>query len=971
MPEIAHRAFQWVLFSFEPLSSDALVAFVSRDMADGKTEHADLDIHDVLDACCNLLDVDKDSELCRFSHLSVQEYLEEHRYQADKYATVGSSHDGLAVVTIQCLLEKNDPNVANEKLTETSSLRYAAKFWHLHARKSYNINISERLKGCINMMFSKEFSTAYSNWQCIHNCEEDDSDHYAHPSSSQHVNGRLPGTLYYASRFGFEFSVEKLLREGAKVTREGKLRSPIVAAAVHSHTGVVRQLLDADVSLLIQVEDVRFIMEKIDGDLTDLTETMTVLLESGALHLEEEMSNLGQNLTERITREDAITAAATNLRNGDKLMTILLKKWGSGFYITEDVVKAAAGNSESGDKTMAILFEERGANIPITEDVIKTAAGNKSGDKVIMIVLDKRADIPIIEDVMKTAAKNKYCGDRLITILLRHRGDTPITEDVVKAATGNNMIGDKIIAILLEERGADLPITEGIVAQISRRFNYSVIRLLLDKRGTDVPITEDVVDAAAMNHWSGEYIMTILLIERGADILITEGIVAQIARSFSEIVMGILFDKRRADIPITEEVVEAAASNKKNGHKIMAILIREHAADILLTEGVVEAAARNYSSGEDIMIVLLEERRVNISITEGLVVRVAGRFTERVMMILFDRRGSDIPITEEVVKAAAGNSASGGKIMAILFEERESDIPITEDVVEATARNCFTADEVMMVLLDKRGADIPITERVVKAMVENYSSGEAIMTMLLDKRGAEVPLTEDVVKESARNYWVADKLMTVLLNRRGDDIPITDDVIKAATENKNCGDRLVAMLLHHRADVLATQDVDETPAGNYPSVSFTRDARLIPGECEITLPLMPRTIEEPTTDQTEPLRAEFSRYLRAFSSFQSTGYFYPLTIAVSFDPGDIVVVDSMHASGWANGSVLNSGYRGWFPMNYCQTYNEIPMRPLLKALDDLWATLRSVSGSSFRGFGNQDLMRGPNAGVRFLLVSPL
>lgn len=161
MPEIAHRAFQWVLFAFEPLSSDALVAFVSRDMADGKTEHADLDIHDVLDACCNLLDVDKNSKLCRFSHLSVQEYLEQHHYQADKYATGGSSHDGLAMVTIQCLLENNDIKIANEKLAETSSLKYAAKFWHLHARKSYNINISERLKSCINMMFSKEFFTAY------------------------------------------------------------------------------------------------------------------------------------------------------------------------------------------------------------------------------------------------------------------------------------------------------------------------------------------------------------------------------------------------------------------------------------------------------------------------------------------------------------------------------------------------------------------------------------------------------------------------------------------------------------------------------------------------------------------------------------------------------------------------------------------------------------------------------------------
>ncbi|KAJ5857483.1 hypothetical protein N7455_008377 [Penicillium solitum] len=42
MPEIAHRAFQWVLFAFEPLSSDVLVAFVSRDMADGKAEYARL-----------------------------------------------------------------------------------------------------------------------------------------------------------------------------------------------------------------------------------------------------------------------------------------------------------------------------------------------------------------------------------------------------------------------------------------------------------------------------------------------------------------------------------------------------------------------------------------------------------------------------------------------------------------------------------------------------------------------------------------------------------------------------------------------------------------------------------------------------------------------------------------------------------------------------------------------------------------
>ncbi|KAJ5922520.1 hypothetical protein N7516_010223 [Penicillium verrucosum] len=121
------------------------------------------------------------------------------------------------------------------------------------------------------------------------------------------------------------------------------------------------------------------------------------------------------------------------------------------------------------------------------------------------------------------------------------------------------------------------------------------------------------------------------------------------------------------------------------------------------------------------------------------------------------------------------------------------------------------------------------------------------MTILLDKSGANVPITEDVVKEA-----VADKLTTVLLDRRGANIPITDDVMKTATENENCGDRLMAILLRQRAAVLATQDVDETAVGNHSSIAFNQNARLIQGESEITLPLIPRGIEVPTTDQTEP-----------------------------------------------------------------------------------------------------------------------
>src|SRR5271154_2734360 len=57
---------------------------------------------------------------------------------------------------------------------------------------------------------------------------------------------------------------------------------------------------------------------------------------------------------------------------------------------------------------------------------------------------------------------------------------------------------------------------------------------------------------------------------------------------------------------------------------------------------------------------------------------------------------------------------------------------------------------------------------------------------------------------------------------------------------------------------------------------------------------------------------------------------------------------------------------GWLPTNYCEAYENPPMRPLLKSLTDFWDTIRT-GNSSLDIFGNQDYMRGLIAGVRVLL----
>src|ERR1700734_1595385 len=73
--QIANRAFQWIMCSCTPLSRTELIAAVCQDPEmDTINSVDDMDLDIVLSACHNLLVVDPQLQVCRFSHLSVQEY---------------------------------------------------------------------------------------------------------------------------------------------------------------------------------------------------------------------------------------------------------------------------------------------------------------------------------------------------------------------------------------------------------------------------------------------------------------------------------------------------------------------------------------------------------------------------------------------------------------------------------------------------------------------------------------------------------------------------------------------------------------------------------------------------------------------------------------------------------------------------------------------------------------------------------
>lgn len=113
----------------------------------------------------------------------------------------------------------------------------------------------------------------------------------------------------------------------------------------------------------------------------------------------------------------------------------------------------------------------------------------------------------------------------------------------------------------------------------------------------------------------------------------------------------------------------------------------------------------------------------------------------------------------------------------------------------------------------------------------------------------------------------------------------------------------------------------------------------------------------------------FYNFLRAFYPFHPSNAMTDSSVTLPLEEGDVILVHSIHTNGWADGTLLATGARGWLPTNYCEPFEPEDMQSLLKSLLNFWDLLRSTSVDDSELFRNQEFMKGIIAGVRFLLVS--
>ncbi|KAI1921337.1 hypothetical protein LOZ64_001619 [Ophidiomyces ophidiicola] len=474
-PEIAFRAFKWVLRSYSPLTPEALTTFISRSPHDGRVQNSDLDIDFILDACCNLLVVDSIQKVCRFSHLSVQEYLENHQPSEN-----GSTQAEIAIVTIKYLLDNDTDFDVLNPLSAADSLHYAAKFWPLHAREALDVTRNDQLVTLMNCIFSSESSKAYGNWLRLYNPD------LKWPSP---YTLKFPSPLYYSSLLGLQVCTEKLFRSGAQVLKEGKLGNTMVAVASYCHPKITRDMLKQ--LKAIKQDYICDIMTNIDGY---VSETIVSLLDLGLLCCGTKKE--GQT---RVLCEEYLSAAAKNRKYGAEILALLLENQEEQALITENVVLTAAANGGCGDRIIALFLNSRQDITFATENFLEKVVENSECGGNILSLLD--VEIPATEKIMKAAAQNWNWGDKIMKVLIENqKTKLLVTESVVEAAAANPFLGDKIIALLLEKHETEIPTTEAVLraAAANPRYSQAITTLLLTNRKTRVIIPDSLFEDLAI-----------------------------------------------------------------------------------------------------------------------------------------------------------------------------------------------------------------------------------------------------------------------------------------------------------------------------------------------------------------------------------------------------------------------------------------------------------------------------------------
>ena len=492
-PQIATRALKWMAVSRRPLKPDELIAAAELDPATAIDTTAlapeeTLDIDLLIQFCGGLLMHDKGGDVIRFSHLSVQEYLETE--SMNKYWDIIDAH--LLVIeaclwVLQCARPESVPLDS-----------YAACHWFHHCRFYQDLVVqttasSKLSRHTLDVPSLRSFLASFDQ----------------------------PTVSYEKWRSRVSFSN---MSPGLKYEEKEHLRSLPVYPAFAAAFGGLGEL----VSWLWLAEGADMNATDIDG-----TPILQYAIVSGSAELVERIIAMGADIHfANSPKGTALTLAAKF--GHSQIVTLLLDRGvgvnAVGVHTSEETALSAAVQSEHWEVVLLLL--ERGADINVVGGHYGSALGCATGSgnvKLVSLLLDRGADINVVSGHHGSAlgcAVWRHSVE-LVLLLLDRGADINVAAGHYGSALGCATIrGNVELVSLLLDRGADINVVGGdfgsALGCATGSGNVKLVSLLLD-RGAGINVVGGKYGTAlgcacacAPSHIA--YSIVTLLSQRGADV---------------------------------------------------------------------------------------------------------------------------------------------------------------------------------------------------------------------------------------------------------------------------------------------------------------------------------------------------------------------------------------------------------------------------------------------------------------------
>jgi ankyrin repeat protein len=437
---IANRVFQWIYRAETELHVDFLVQAVCQELFSEKPKLPDFDDQFLLRSCQNLVIIDK-KRICRFSHLSVREYLEQQHQ-----GLLSQSHVIIADVCLQFLGRKYGEEVTLKtsskyaKKMKHKLIEYAEKYWPYHcgiameeAKDNRCIEAVMRFLGSMN-----EVGPAYRRY-------------------------RQTSKLVYMAKGNMNFKPSLIYWN--ETLRKGSALIPVCRLGFYQ---ILKQLHEAspDFKQGIVEED----------------SILYVAVLSGCDNLVQLLLEMGTDVNAQLSGEyGSALAAAAGERNESTVKLLLDNGADVNAQLSGEYGSALAAAAGWGNESIVKLLLDKGAdvNAQLSGEYgsALAAAASQRNESTVKLLLKKGAEINLQQSIdygstlLRTAV---FIGcDSAVEMLLSYRANVelPSAEGYEQGIFYNGLSDVKASTMqLLIESGLEVETGDGLLPSVFATF---------------------------------------------------------------------------------------------------------------------------------------------------------------------------------------------------------------------------------------------------------------------------------------------------------------------------------------------------------------------------------------------------------------------------------------------------------------------------------------------------------------------